>query len=58
VLGRPFIGSGRGGVVRRGGVGAPFYRVRRGRESGGRWWGAIIGHPVRWGGETEGVSGE
>jgi hypothetical protein len=46
VPGHPFIGSEGSGAARRGG------------ESGGRWWGAIMGHLVRWGGETEGVSGE
>jgi hypothetical protein len=29
----------------------------RGGESGGRWWGAIMGHLVRWGRKRRGVSG-
>jgi hypothetical protein len=49
--------------VRRGGDGTPFYRVGGGAAIGrvgelsGQWWDAIMGHPVRWGGETEGSVG-
>jgi hypothetical protein len=60
---RQWLKASGGGEVRRG-RGA-FYMCRGGAgrpdgvgNRGGWWWGAIMGHPIQWGGETDGVSGE